>query len=446
MARSNASRRQFLQTSSAVAAGVAMPYFLTRSLRAQEQKNEKLRFALIACGGQGVGDAFRCKQAGAEIVAVCDVDKEKVSAANKRLGNGSLQEFDDYRKVLEMKDLDFVVVAPPDHWHTKISIEAMKAGLDVYCEKPLTLTIDEGKMICKVVKETKKVFQVGTQQRSENNNMFLKAVALAQSGRLGKIQTVECRIGGGDAGGPFKKSEPPANLNWDMWLGQAPKVDYIKERCHYQFRWWYEYSGGKMTDWGAHHVDIAQWAIGMQDSGPQEISGTAKHQMEFKKGYPTRDDMYNTALEFKVSCKFANGVEMIISDAHEFRESKQDNGVMITGDKGRIFVNREKLVGKPVEELKENPLPEGTLEKLYNGKKPEGFHAKNFLDCIRDRGLPVSDVFTHHRAMTTCHLANIAIRLGKPIKWNPETEMIEGDDEAKSFQSREPRKGFEINA
>jgi hypothetical protein len=137
---------------------------------------------------------------------------------------------------------------------------------------------------------------------------------------------------------------------------------------------------------------------------------------------------------------------MIITDGDEYRGKGDDNGVMITGEKGRIFVNRGKLTGKAVEELKENPLPEGTLEKLYNGKKPEGFHAKNFLDCIRDRGLPVSDVFTHHRAMTTCHLANIAIRLDRKLKWNPESEMIEGDDEAKSFQSREPRKGYEINA
>lgn len=416
-----------------------MPYFLSRPLRALERQNDKLRFALIACGGQGKGDAHRCKQAGAEIVAVCDVDKERVTQANQELAGGKAQEFEDYRKVLEMKDLDFVIVATPDHWHTKISIEAMKAGLDVYCEKPLTLTIDEGKQICKVVKETGKVFQVGTQQRSENNNMFLTAVALAQSGRLGKIQQVECRIGGGDHGGPFQKSTPPANLNWDRWLGQAPYVDYIKERCHYQFRWWYEYSGGKMTDWGAHHVDIAQWAIGMQNSGPIEISGTAKHPMPFKDGYPTRDDMYNTALEFRVVCKFPNGVEMIIR--HD-----EDNGVLITGEKGRIFVNRGKLTGKAVEELKENPLPEGTLEKLYNGKTPQGHHAKNFLECIRDRGLPVSDVFTHHRAITTCHLANIAIRLGRTLKWNPETEMIEGDDEAKSFQSREPRKGYEIEA
>jgi predicted dehydrogenase len=446
MARRSPSRRQFLQTSSAVAAGVTMPYFLTRTVRAQEQKNDKLRFALIACGGQGRGDAARCKRAGAELVAVCDVDKANAEKANNELCGGQGQMFEDYRKVLDMKDLDFVVVAPPDHWHTKISIEAMKAGLDVYCEKPLTLTIDEGKMICKVVKDTKKVFQVGTQQRSEDRLMFLNAVALAQSGRLGKIQTVECRVGGGDKGGPFKKSTPPEGLNWDMWLGQAPMVDYIKERCHYQFRWWYEYSGGKMTDWGAHHVDIAQWAIGMQNSGPTEISGTAKHQMPFEKGYPTRDDMYNTAIEFKVSCKFANGVEMIITDGNEYRGKGDENGVMITGETGRIFVNRGKLTGKAVEELKENPLPEGTLEKLYNGKKPEGFHAKNFLDCIRDRGLPVSDVFTHHRAMTTCHLANLAIRLDRKLKWNPDSEMIEGDDEAKAFQSRTPRKGYEIDA
>ena len=166
-----------------------------------------------------------------------------------------------------------MIIGTPDHWHTKICIDAMQAGKDIYCEKPLTLTIDEGKKLGQVAKETGRVVQVGTQQRSDHNRVFLLAVAMVRDGRIGKIRKVTAAIGGGPTGGPFPADNPPAELNWDMWLGQAPKVDYREHRCHAEFRWWYEYSGGKLTDWGAHHVDIGQWAIGMENSGPEHHRG-----------------------------------------------------------------------------------------------------------------------------------------------------------------------------
>jgi predicted dehydrogenase len=315
----------------------------------------------------------------------------------------------------------------------------MQAGKDVYCEKPLTLTIQEGKQICQVAKATKRVFQVGTQQRSENGDMFLKAAAICQDGRLGKIQRVTAIIGGAPAGGPFAVSTPPATLDWDFWQGQTQVTDFIKERCHGNFRWWYEYSGGKMTDWGAHHVDIAPWVLGASDTGPVSVEGTASHPVPFKDGHPTETNKYNTATEFVVTCKFADGVELIVTD----KTAEHDNGVLIEGDKGRIFVNRGKLVGKPVEELAASPLSEALLNKLYKGKKT-GNHMRNFIECVKDRGEPVSDVFSHHRALTTCHLANIAIRLGRRLKWDPETEQIVGDDAANAWLSRDQRKGFEI--
>src|SRR5262249_42251963 len=159
-------------------------------------------------------------------------------------------------------------------------------------------------LLCKAVKDSKKILQVGTQQRSEYNNMFLTAVALCQQGRIGKLKRVTCVIGGGDKGGPFKKEQPPEGLNWDLWLGHAAKVHHIRERCRYQFRWWYESSGGKLTDWGAPHVDIAQWAIGMDESGPSsvEIAGV-ELPVKFEKGMPTADDSYNTATKFTITCK-----------------------------------------------------------------------------------------------------------------------------------------------
>ena len=194
-----------------------------------------------------------------------------------------------------------------------------------------------------------------------------------------------------------------------------------------------------MTDWGAHHVDIAQWAIGMDESGPTHIEGTAEHPVPFKAGFPTDETQYNAATKFLVKCQFPNGVLMTIRD-------DTDNGILFTGTKGRFFVNRGKITGKPVEDLKENPLPEGWVEKYYKGKRPVGgnAHMRNFFECVKTREQPISDVYTHHRAMTTCHLANIAIRLGRAIEWDPRAEQIVGDDEARAMQSREQRKGYEI--
>ena len=226
----------------------------------------------------------------------------------------------------------------------------------------------------------------------------------------------------------------PANLDWELWQGQTPAVPYIPQRCHYTFRWWYEYSGGKMTDWGAHHVDIAQWAIGQIKSGPTTIEGTASH--------PNIPNGYNCATEFEVHAKFGNGAEMVITH----KTPQFDNGIHIVGEKGEIFVNRGKLTGVPAEELPKNPLPEDALTKLYKGRTPSGgnAHMHNFFECMRDRTQPVSDVYTHHRAMTTCHLANIAIRLGRKLQWDPKTEQIIGDKEAQAMQAREQRKGYEI--
>jgi predicted dehydrogenase len=438
----NASRRTFLQQSAAAAAlGVTAPYFFSAAnVRADEAKAEspsdRPLIGAIGCGGQGSGIAGGARGHG-DIAAVCDVDRERAEGARAKLSGGKAEVYTDYRKLLDRKDIDVVTIGTPDHWHSKIAVEAMQSGKDVYCEKPLTLTIDEGKQILKVLRQTNRVFQVGTQQRSGGE--FQKAVAIAHSGRLGKIHTVTVAIGGGPGGGPFQKTAPPSNLDWNMWLGQAPLVDYIKERCHYQFRWWFEYSGGKMTDWGAHHVDIAHWALGANDTGPVSFEGTANFAVPLKNGHPTRDDFYNTATTFRIECKFADGATLIIAD----KTPEFGNGILIEGDQGRIFVARGKLAGKPVEDLAAQPLPADAITKVYKGKKPTG-HMANFFECVKNRSEPISDVLSHHRAMTTCHLANIAIRLGRPIKWDPSTEQVVGDEDANSWQKREQRKGFEI--
>jgi len=456
-------RRDFLRRSSLAAlAGASLPYWFTSTSSRALGFYAASERPVVGC--IGVGDRWRggirqgAQQFG-DVAAVCDVDEFHRLWAHKLVDvdqgkriDRQIAIYEDYRKVLDRKDIDVVTIVTPDHWHSKIAIEAMKAGKDVYCEKPLTLTIDEGKQIIKVLNETKRVFQVGTQQRSEMGNaetpqFFLTAVALIRDGRLGQMKKVTCHINGAPTSGPIPVAQIPQGFNWEMWLGQAPYTEYRQgkygnngnyreSRTHYEFRWWYEYSGGKMTDWGAHHVDIAQWGIGMDNSGPVSVEGTAEHPVPLKDGFPTEPDRYNVAHKFNVTCQFPNDVELVIT-------SEGDNGILFEGTEGRIFVSRGKIAGKPVEALKEKPLPEDALVKLYKGKKP-GNHMGNFFECIKDRAQPISDVYTHHRSMSTCHLANIAIRLGRKIEWDPEREQIVGDKDANSWLAREQRKGYEI--
>jgi predicted dehydrogenase len=435
-------RRDFLKTTAAVTAAGSVPYFpWTQKAFSNDAKNDRPVIGCIGLGGMGMGNARGHIHFG-DIVAVCDVDSRHAEQAKNddRVGKGKADVYGDYRKVLERNDIDVVSISTPDHWHIKIAVEALQAGKHVFCEKPLTLTLEENQLIrnaCKRYKDL--VFFVGTQQRSDHR-LFLRAINMVQKGMLGDVKKVTCSIGGGLQGGPFKKGDPPAELDWNMWLGQAPLVDYIKQRCHQSFRWWYEYSGGKFTDWGAHHVDVATWALGQdgEGMGPIEIDGTdAQHPVPFENGYPTVDDSFNAAHDFAVKCKFANGAEIIVT-------SRGDNGCLFEGSRGRIFVNRKKITGKPIEEDWDAGFyGQEDLKRLYKGKPFEG-HKNNFFRCIREGGLSVSDVFSHVQTMNTCHLSAIAARLGRVIKWDPQAEQIVDDEQAATFFARTPREGFEI--
>src|SRR5579872_2264176 len=320
-------RRGFLKTSSLAAlAGSSLPYWSTSESALAlgfQSASERPVAGCIGTGDRWRGGIRPALMQFADVAAVCDVDlfhlrwgQDLVDREQGKRVNRQVAMHEDYRRILDRKDIDVVTIVTPDHWHSKIAIEALKAGKDIYCEKPLTLTIDEGKQIIKVLNETKRVFQVGTQQRSEGGNKetpqyFLTAVALVKAGRIGSVKKVTCHINGAPGSGPIPIAEVPLGMNWDMWLGQAPYVDYRsgnfgnnprypESRTHYEFRWWYEYSGGKMTDWGAHHVDIAQWAIGMDKTGPVSVQGTANHPVPLKDGVPTEDDRYNAATTFNV--------------------------------------------------------------------------------------------------------------------------------------------------
>ncbi|WP_372716784.1 Gfo/Idh/MocA family oxidoreductase [Novipirellula sp.] len=445
-------RREFLKTSAAVGAATSVPYFFSSSktqAAETQSKNDRMTIGVIGAGGMATGNIDSAKE-WLDVVAVADVDKGRSDNFNKRFSDGKADVYEDYREILDRDDIDVIHIATPDHWHTKPLVEAMLAGKDVYCEKPLTLTIDEGKLIRKVQKDTGRIVQVGTQQRS-TFHLFVKAMAMVAEGRLGKITQVQAAIGGAPTSPEIPVAEVPENLNWDRWLGPAPKVDYrymkkgkhAHTNCHYEFRWWYEYSGGKLTDWGAHHVDICNWALKLngQTEGPLSISGTAKHPVDFQDGFPVPNDRYNTATGFQFNVKYPGDTEMII-------RNDTDNGVLITGTQGKIFVNRGKLVGKPVEDLASNPLPEDAISKVYkglpmehNGRKQ---HWANFLHCVRERKEPISDVHSHMEMLNVCHLAGITARLGRDLKWDDSNEQIVGDEEANSFLARPYREGYEI--
>ena len=420
------SRRAFMAKSfSCAAAAVSAPYFFQcgPAWAAENQSpNDRPHVGAIGLGGRGRTLAEQAAQFG-EIVARCDVDLQHLGAEP----NG-MTHFTDYRKLLERNDIDVVTIGTPDHWHAKIAIDAMHAGKDVYCEKPLTLTIDEGKLITKAVQQTGRVLQVGTQQRSEFAGRFLQAVAMVRAGRVGQLQRVVASTDGGLNGGPFAQAPTPPHLNWDIWLGQAPLVPYTPERCHENFRWWREYAGGQMTDWGAHHVDIALWAIGLPEEGQLHIEGSGE--------IPQIENGYNMPAEFDVTCQLPQGLQLKMITG-------QRQGILFEGTAGRFFVNRGGIYGEPVDRLRDDPLPEDAITNVYRGKRP-GSHMGNFFQCVKSRDLPISDAMSHHRNVTVLHLANLSILLGRRLSWDLATEQILGDEEANRRQRRPQRKGYEI--
>ena len=464
-------RRDFLKASAALAAGATTMKTAMAEFAAPSER------PVVAVIGNGIrfGPLTRASARFVPCAALCDVDTRQTARALKLMQTeqakygrkGNIDIVKDYRRILDRKDIDAVIIATPDHWHTKICIEAMQAGKDIYCEKPLTLTVHEGSQILKVLKKTGRVFQVGTQQRSDFGQRFLKAIAVMHDNRIGNPKTITCAIGGTPESPPMAVGKPPAELDYETWQGQAPLRDYLVGdlihktgwgagfplgRTHRYFRWYYEYSGGKLTDWGAHHIDIAMWALDKLRPGIGKFTIDpieAEHSVPLSNGTPTVTTRYNTATKFKVKVRFADGVELFVRDSAD--DLGFDNGIMFQGDKGRFFVNRGKVTGKPIEGLKDKPLADDAIERLYGSKPlvndggdPIG-HMNNWLSCIKTRKTPISDVASHQRMLRVCHGANIAMRLGRKLTFDPATETIVGDPKANSMLSRKQRKGYEIN-
>jgi len=459
MIPTKSTRRQLLQSTLAWAGAAIVTGTGSRAVGFRSA-NDRPRVAAVGTGSRWnhratglegtYGSAGDFRKFG-DYIAICDADSQRVARARNivKEWTGTVPDGgDDYRAVIDRDDVDIVHISTPDHWHAKIAIEAMLAGKDVYCEKPMTLTIGEGRQMCDVTRQTNRIVQIGTQQRS--SEQFIKAVALIRAGRIGSVRKVTCSIGGAPTSPQLPVVDVPKHLNWDLWQGPVPDAPFHYlagpngetkswSRNHYEFRWWYEYSGGKLTDWGAHHVDIATWAMNKTDTGPVSVDPVmVKHPVEFMNGQPVQRDRYNTATEFLIKSTYADGMELVIR--HD-----QDNGLVVEGTEGRIFVNRGRLTGKPVEDLARNPLPGGALEAVYKNR-PLTDHFQNFFEAARDRVEPITDVFSHHRALTNCHLAGIAARLGRKLIWDPQAEQIVGDPIANGLVSRDRRNGYEIEA
>jgi len=393
--------------------------------------------ALIGCGGQGTGDALTAAGYG-QVVAVCDVDSTHAAAAAKKLAvDGSTPAiYSDFRRVLERKDVHVIVNGTPDHWHTLVNLGAARAGKDVYAEKPLTLTVDEGRRLVEVVKKSGIVLQTGTQQRSSQR--FRQACELIRNGRIGRLRVANVWLPAGLREGPFKTSAVPAELNWDFWLGPTPRVDYVKERCHRTFRFWYDYSGGTMTDWGAHHIDIACWAIGLD--APSEVATRVL--------VPPIAGGYNTFSEYEVTYTYPNGVRLRVFTTRDdsifgakVKADGQRNGIRFEGTDGWIWVNRDRIVASDPELLRA-PLPDNAV-RLYTSNK----HMENFFDCVKSRKAPICDVETGHRSASMCHLGAISLRTGHALKWDGAAERFVGDfaGEANGYLQREMRAPYDYS-
>lgn len=436
------SRREFLRTTRntalGVGAGLMLPnVFLNRTKAATgENPSDLIRVGFIGCGGQGNSNIGAIMK---HCVAVCDVDKKHLDSTQARVekANGTkVATYSDYRKLLENKGIDAVLISTPDHWHALPAADAMLAGKDVYCEKPLTLTIDEGQVLLKLARKHKRVFQTGSQQRSDSK--FLKGCEYIRNGRIGKVKRVLVGLPGvnyTDRAKPptVPDSAPPPELDYDMWLGPAPYRPYNKNRVHYLFRFFWDYSGGQMTNWGAHHLDITQWALGMDDSGPVEIEGS---------GVWNKDNLYEVPQTFHITYKYPNGTVVECNSGG----GKYKMGATFEGEKGTIYVNRGALVFDPDtiedEELKDSDVR--LYPKLREYSKSRAAHHANWLDCIKTRELPICDVAVGHRSATVCHLGNIAVRTGKKIKWDPVKEEVIGDAELAKWTTKAYRSPWKL--
>jgi len=441
MQNNKISRRGFLKKAVKTSAIFAIPAIVPSSVFGADAPSNRINVGMIGVGNQGTWDmqAFLGDER-VQVLAVCDVNRESEGywsgavggrenakriverryAQQKRAGTyNGCNAYEDFHELLGREDIDAVEIATPDHWHAAITIAAAKAGKDIYCQKPLSLTVSDGRAMVNAVNRYSRVLQCGSQQRSDYN--FRRACELVRNGRIGKLHTVKCGLPGGTpdySGGKGISTEPsavPEGFNYEMWLGPALSAPYCPARCHVNFRWILDYSGGQVTDWGGHHPDIAHWGMGTEHTGPVEIKNAKG---EFAKG-----PLWNTAERYYFECIYKNGVKLIISDSVR-------GGVTFEGTDGWVWADRGVHEASSDKILKSVIGPDEI--HLYESNN----HFRNFIDCVISRNEPIAPVETAHRSITLAHLGNIAMILGRDLKWEPEKERFIGDETANSMLVR----------
>ncbi|MCL5019722.1 MAG: Gfo/Idh/MocA family oxidoreductase [Patescibacteria group bacterium] len=429
------SRRDVLgRLTGAAGAAASFPFIVPSSVFSTARStapSDRITLGFIGTGSQGIEQNLKnfIKYADAQVLAVCDVDTERreqaKSLVDKQYGNTACAAYNDFREILQRKDIDAVVISTPDHWHAIISIMAAKAGKDVFCEKP-TVTIEEGRAVSDVITATKRVFQTGTEDRSIP--VYHRMAELVRNGRIGKLHTIRVGLPAGiirpavlDQG---KTYTVPEGFDYEMWLGPAPKAPYNPARCHFNFRYVSDYAGGILPDWGAHLLDTAQWGNDTEHSGPAEITGMGL--------YP-HDGLYDTAYEYYIEYHYASGVRMIVRSGSVFlRFEGTDGWVGNTNWRGKLEASSDEILNSTIE-------PNET--HLFTC--PEG-EQRNFLDCVKSRQDPYFPAEIGHRCCTVAHLGNIAMRLKRPLRWDPAKEEFINDEEANRLRSRQYRSPWKL--
>ncbi len=429
-------RREFLK-SSAIAGALSVFGILPRTSRADQSPpppSERLLLGCIGMGSMGTGnmrDFLNFPEV--QIVAVCDVDRSRREAAqamvNEYYGTKDCRGYNDFRELLEKEELNLVSIALPDHWHAIPAIAAARKGLDIYGEKPLALTIPQGRAMVNAVHRHGVIWQTGSWQRSQTN--FWKACTLVRNGRIGTVSRVEVGLPTGPRCEPQPEMPIPEGFDYDMWLGPAPYAPYTEKRCHWNFRWILDYSGGQLTDWAAHHCDIANWGMGTEYAGPTEVIPIAAD-------YP-KDGLWNAAVDYHFECKFPAGVSPVAPDGFVMSVSnKHRGGAKFIGTDGWVWVDRGGFETDPPQ-LKDSEIGSNEII-LYKTDN----HKRNFLDCVRTRKETITPIEPAHRAITIAHLGNIAMQLNRAVRWDPVHEKILDDPEAQRKLDRSMRAPWHI--
>ena len=432
-------RRTFLKSGTAVTLGAALfPAIIPSKALGRDghvAPSNRITLASIGLGGQGRHNTNALMHLPeVQVLALCDVDQNHLELAASQVNefyaarndSGSYSGCDlygDFREILARNDIDTVMLAPPDHWHPAMSVAAAKAGKDIYCEKPLANSIPEGRKVVEAVQRYGRVFQTGSHERSRDNARF--ACELVRNGRIGKLHTIRVNLPV-DHGNILEYDPMPVPewFDYDMWLGPAPFAPYTEKRCHFHFRYILDYSGGEMTDRGAHVIDLAQLGNNTDHTGPVEIKAS---------GFFPSEGLYNTAISYRFELKYANGVRLLGS-------SSGPRGVGFEGDAGKIFIHVHggNLEAEPVSLLREIIGP----DEEHLGRN-RGHHI-DFIEAVKSRRITKAPAEVGHRSATICHMINIAMKLNRPLQWDPDKEQFITDDEANRFMVPSVRAPWQV--